>query len=78
MFIIFLAVGAMIMLQSSGVETGLVILPVIDTTVARHKVEFSLFHLLYPVLVVKLYHNALALAHARARIPPQVPMSLFS
>jgi hypothetical protein len=26
------------MLQSSGVETGLVILPVIDTTVARLKV----------------------------------------
>jgi hypothetical protein len=31
------------MLQSSGVETGLVILPAIDTAVARHKVEFSSF-----------------------------------
>jgi len=42
-FSILLAAGAMIMLQNSGVETGLVILPGRDTAVNRHKVEFSSF-----------------------------------
>lgn len=51
---VFLAVGAMIMLQSSGVETGLVILHATDTTVASHKVEFSSIYLIYPVIVIKL------------------------
>lgn len=42
------------MLLSSGVETGLVILHAIDTTVASHKVELSSFYLIYPVIVTKL------------------------
>jgi hypothetical protein len=40
------------MLQSSGVETGLVILPAIDTAVARHKVMVTNILLLVLVLWV--------------------------
>lgn len=49
------------MLQSSGVETGLVILPVIDTTVARHKVMLT--NILLLVLVLWVDSRCLNLQH---------------